>query len=658
MACDCRPVDWVLIPLKIVVFLTFAAVSSLLPFLNIHMKYLGFTVHETAVICSVLPLTQILSFPLINNAVKKLGSYRSLLIYSLVFILLFVSALLIFPFLPPPEHRQHSLHLVCGTKIKPWIIVDKCGEERTCSPVQGNDIINLQFTACSVQCPNHGADLQEPVNVADLCFDDEVGRVCHVVEVNNTLSENFTFGLYLNSPEDRSTDCYYPVDAVTWHQLVFHHMSCPIIIPHLNKGNCSLKCRFQEVNDVTSTLSFDNEECVYVGYKRWLFFSLYLVLRCFIHLLVAVILLLLENSLNVATEFADGRYTMLNVYNSLATAVFPPLVGLVVDINHSDYSYAVYVFNILVTVVIVSVVVLDVQLYPLPRNGIDDLKQLSCHAEYVMLVIIMFWIGTMWGYLETFLFWYLLDFNTPKYILGLTITAGSLSGIPLLKKYRPIAKKFGCANILCLSLFMYCGRYICYSLITDGWWSVLLAVTDLLTYHLMSVASSLYCSYVIPRNLIGSGGSLLKVVHYSIGRGTAAIVGGGIMGTFGAPVTFRVLGASCGILGLLYLLAVYLLTCKRSLENNSENDSKIEAEIWEIREERINGAATRDTNSESDKNEETSSNLLREISDDRSREELEESAALRRSDRGIFGRSGDSVKKEKPLVAVHRQNTS
>lgn len=650
MACQCRPVDWVLIPLKLVVFFTFAAVSSLLPFLNIHMKYLGFTIHETAVICSLLPFAQIFSFPLINNAISKVGSCRSVLIHSLIFILIFVSALLIFPFLPPPEHRQHSLHLVCGMKIKPWIIVDKCGEERSCSPVRGDDIINLQFTACSVQCPNHGSDLQEPVNVADLCFDDQVGRVCHVVEVNNTLSENFTFGLYLNSPEDRNTDCYYPVDAVTWHQLIFHHISCPIIIPHLNKGNCSLKCRFQEVNDASSTLSFDKEECVYIGYKRWLFLTLYLVLRWIIHLLVAVILLLLENNLNVLTEVTDGRYTMINVYNSIATALVPPLVGLLMDIKDSDYSYAIYIFDILIAFVVMAIVILDVQLYPLPRNQINYFKQLSFHSEYVMLVVIMFWIGMMWGYIETFLFWYLLDFDTPKYVLGLTITVGSLSGLPFLKKYRPIAKKFGCVNILCLSLLMYCGRYIVYSLISNAWWCVLLAVTDLLTYHLMSVASSLYCSYIVPNGLIRSGGAVLKMVHYSIGRAAAAIIGGGVMGVFGARATFRVLGISCGILGLLYMCVFYVLTCKKSLGNKVETNSKTETEIWEIRENVTNDILLCERNSESRKNEEM--DLLSDILDGDSSREQDVIKVI--NDRKCCNQNHSN----KPVVIVHKINSS
>jgi MFS family permease len=68
--------------------------------------------------------------------------------------------------------------------------------------------------------------------------------------------------------------------------------------------------------------------------------------------------------------------------------------------------------------------------------------------------------GTAWGYLESFLFWFLQDLGGSNILMGLTITVGGLAGVPLLICSRPIIKQFGHVNILCLGLVFYAVRLI------------------------------------------------------------------------------------------------------------------------------------------------------------------------------------------------------
>jgi MFS family permease len=69
-------------------------------------------------------------------------------------------------------------------------------------------------------------------------------------------------------------------------------------------------------------------------------------------------------------------------------------------------------------------------------------------------------IGTVWGYLESFLFWLLQDLGASRTLMGLTITVGGLAGLPLLALSGPIIEKVGHANIICLGFLFYGVRLI------------------------------------------------------------------------------------------------------------------------------------------------------------------------------------------------------
>ena len=72
----------------------------------------------------------------------------------------------------------------------------------------------------------------------------------------------------------------------------------------------------------------------------------------------------------------------------------------------------------------------------------------------------MFVCGSMFGFVETFLFVYLKeDLNAPIYLLGLTITTGALVSIPFLYYSDMIVDKFGVVNVFILVLVMYGVRY-------------------------------------------------------------------------------------------------------------------------------------------------------------------------------------------------------
>lgn len=62
--------------------------------------------------------------------------------------------------------------------------------------------------------------------------------------------------------------------------------------------------------------------------------------------------------------------------------------------------------------------------------------------------------------LDTFLFWLLQDLGAQKYLMGITVTVGSIAGIPILVASGYIIKKLGFVNTIVFGFGFYVLRML------------------------------------------------------------------------------------------------------------------------------------------------------------------------------------------------------
>ena len=60
-----------------------------------------------------------------------------------------------------------------------------------------------------------------------------------------------------------------------------------------------------------------------------------------------------------------------------------------------------------------------------------------------MFLIIFFMCGSIWGFLESYLFWFLEDLGSTKLTMGISLAVGTIAGIPLTIASGAIIKKLG-----------------------------------------------------------------------------------------------------------------------------------------------------------------------------------------------------------------------
>lgn len=169
-------------------------------------------------------------------------------------------------------------------------------------------------------------------------------------------------------------------------------------------------------------------------------------------------------------EKYGGDFGREKLFSSLGMALFSPITGALIDFNsrelkYTDYSAAFYTYDVLILVAALTVILMPLGT-KLPADYIfRDLINIFKMAHVIVFIIFLFVLGNLWGFIESFLFFYLKDLGAPNYLLGITVTVGTLSSIPFLYGADKITKRFGHVNVIILAFFAHAGRLMGYSFI-------------------------------------------------------------------------------------------------------------------------------------------------------------------------------------------------
>ena len=84
-----------------------------------------------------------------------------------------------------------------------------------------------------------------------------------------------------------------------------------------------------------------------------------------------------------------------------------------------------------------------------------------------MGLVAFFTVGLLWGYLETFLFWFLEDLGAGHTLMGMSMAVATLTGLPLQFYANFLIKRVGHRGLLTLGLTAMAIRCIGYSFLDN-----------------------------------------------------------------------------------------------------------------------------------------------------------------------------------------------
>nr|XP_037270714.1 major facilitator superfamily domain-containing protein 6-A-like [Rhipicephalus microplus] len=542
--------------------LVFAGTACLLPFLTVHMRQLGLSVEETAIIYSIVPFAQLLGPYAATFLGDKYGSYKCALLGCLMLTALSGTSLLLVPQALGPPVPPPAIHLHCGPSFELEVVVDHCGDEHGACPEPSPGLaLPVLLSDCRPECPD--TEWLHAIDETGICFADDHGnKECHVVSENDTLARSTSLGLYLEPARDPDLLCLHPVTAITWESRIFHNVSCLKHLPDQDHTNCSLKCTVEDTEEVdaVSAADFWHAECTPPeGSDRRITISVYFVLRIIFQVLVSICFTLLDATTVSMVHAHEGRFAWQRFWAIVGSVFCAPLSGFFIDLSSEhvvtgfDYSPAFYMFNVFTVLTAIFTYVLEIQVATPGRNVFYKARRLMKQPPFLSLFLFVLCLGSVYGFLEYFLFWYLLDLGAANYLLGLTISVGGFAGFLFLYETKWFMDKLGVVNIIALSGLVYCARLVGYSYIGQHpLWCIPLEGLEAMTFHLLWVAIGTYGTQIAPRGLKPTVQSCVGGIYFGLGRSTGSLVGGTAMYFLGAETAFRIMGGVAALASASY----------------------------------------------------------------------------------------------------------
>ncbi|EDS32628.1 conserved hypothetical protein [Culex quinquefasciatus] len=535
-----------LIMLKITLFVMYGATSSLLPYLTIHMQSTGLTVEEIAIIYLALPFTTFLSPPITGFLVDKFGRYKPVVIMSLLLNALFHHSLMLIPQQEIPGKLPEAYvmrHPETGNVEVWWspcpsrecpdseeidVVVDQCLDHcllhEQNPKIEGRAAADLCAPFCSPRTGDSAffvldmhPDLGEPIEQLGMEVDHDD---------NETVTDFKTrFGIQLLWKQGVNVTALEEEDLRCGGLVLSSNMSLNINqrLSELAADCMVQRCRFRK-NDYK-----ESDDKIF-----WIYFGLRFLATT---MLSAGVTIMDPIALTMIEKYG-GDFGRERLFSSIGMAIFSPITGILIDLfsqdlGYTDYSAAFYTYDILLVISSISVFMMPLGEKLPADNVFKDLLNLLKLKHVIIFIWFLFLLGNFWGFIESFLFLYLKELGAPNYLLGITITVGTVSSIPFLYGAGRITKVVGHVNLIVIAFIAHACRLVGYSLIENAWWCFPFEAMEALSCHLMWVAAATYCALLAPKNLLATLIGVLGMAHFSLGRGSGSFFSEFLIGEVG-----------------------------------------------------------------------------------------------------------------------------
>nr|XP_022908220.1 uncharacterized protein LOC111419624 [Onthophagus taurus] len=576
-----------LIALKLSLFFLYGATSSLLPYLTLHMQSIGLTIKEISAIYLALPCTTFLAPSVTGFLVDKFGKYKPVVIVAFILNAALHHALFLIPHQETPGSVPKAYVMRHPERNFTEVWWSPCAS-REC-PSEEN--INIELHMCVNRC------LLKPANTSTANASTTAPKLKYkkVFENETTLSLNidmyeglrdpsFQMGMPVAVDQDNNTADYtknfnetlllkYGVNVT---ELYENDIRCGGIIienTEVFPGECIVhKCRFLEGGPDMCPPEFKESD----DKTFWLYFGLRFLAST---MMTAGVTIMDPIALTMIEKYG-GDFGKEKLFSSIGMAIFSPVTGAFIDyrskgLGYTDYSTAFYAYDVLLLISAVMVFLMPLGTKIPADNIFKDLANIVKMPNVILFIVFLFGLGNLWGFIESFLFFYLIDLGAPTYLLGITVTVGTISSMPFLYGAERITKKVGHVNVVIIAFFAHAGRLMGYSLIDNPWWCFPFEAMESLSVHLMWVAAATYCAILAPKSLLATLIGVAGMAHFSIGKGSGTFFGGQLIELVGIRQAFRYMGLGAMISGLSYAV-LHFLWLRKFDEIDEEEEEETE----------------------------------------------------------------------------------
>ncbi|TRY63123.1 hypothetical protein TCAL_04004 [Tigriopus californicus] len=288
----------------------------------------------------------------------------------------------------------------------------------------------------------------------------------------------------------------------------------------------------------------------------------YLASRGVLDVFRASSLTLFEGAMSSIIREHGGDYGLQKVFGTLGSILFGPLAGLVIDLGSKvvgteDYSFAFYLYFGLRAAAAMVMLKLSLTFRRGERKVLTNAWAVLHNLDVISYLVAFFVLGVLWGYLENYLFWHLSDLGVKKIMMGVSLGAAALIGLPLSLFSKRLLQFFGHNWIVLMALIVYVIRLTTYSVTLNPHIIVALECLKPLSHSLIMISVFNFIMSVTPKEITPTMNSIFGAAYFGVGRGLGGLIGGFLMENYGTLPTFKSFAVMAGVATFLYSLVTF-----------------------------------------------------------------------------------------------------
>nr|XP_053655059.1 uncharacterized protein LOC128704073 isoform X1 [Cherax quadricarinatus] len=282
----------------------------------------------------------------------------------------------------------------------------------------------------------------------------------------------------------------------------------------------------------------------------------YLVVRLLFGMFQSVGYTLYEGAVMAHVQERGINYGYQRAWGTMAVIVGSLLGGYLVDIT-SGFKM-IFWMSAGLHVVSAGLMLLLTMNFKLPTQSLTrEIFRYLLNVEVILLFSAMLAAGVLIGYLETFMYRYLVNLGASSMLVSLTVTVGAPFELLLTLLTSHLVRHIGHAPLIMFGLSAYAVRLVGLSMLVDPWWVLPLEALESVANGLLFTAAIMYCTLLFPMDIIASSRGIFAVVYFGVGKLLGTLIGSEVREVLGDRATFRVLAGIALAFALTYCLAFY-----------------------------------------------------------------------------------------------------
>jgi MFS transporter, PPP family, 3-phenylpropionic acid transporter len=258
-------------------------------------------------------------------------------------------------------------------------------------------------------------------------------------------------------------------------------------------------------------------------------------------LFVAPIMPLVDNTVMAALGRRKGAYGKQRLWGAVGWGLAAPLAGALSGRAGIGWLFYAYIGLMFVALLVGRRLPLEAATHSQPFWS--GLRLLLGNRQLALFLATVFVGGAGLGLVSNYLFLYLSDLGASKTLMGLSLTAATVSEVPVLFFSARLLARWGARGLLAISLAALAIRVLAYSVMGAAWVVLLIQLLHGPSFAAMWSAGVHYADRLAPPGLGATAQALFTSVMIGLGSAAGGFSGGLLYDAVGPVAMFRLTGA-------------------------------------------------------------------------------------------------------------------